>query len=463
MSRRSIKEYILRKRDDYLGETPRGKSRMLDEICRTVGLTRKYVIKLLSGNIEYRERKGRGKTYGDRTLETLKKVWIEAGCPCLPYFKAQIGMWVDEYDAHVAAIKDSTKALLLRMSDRTMSRALAGEVRVKPGWAKANKHSGRNGTNEIKELVTAASGEKIMACGVPPGDIQVDTFALGGGVSADNFFWILNCTDRKTQWLELSPAWNRAQHTTLEALKRNMRRFPFAFTSMHPDNGGEILNHHVMAFLGQKSHAPFVWRSRPRESNDNAHVEEKNGSAGRQLFGEVRLDCPWLEKDLVELCETWSDFCNFFRPCKMLVAKEKRADGKGYRCVYDKPRTPYQRLLEEDVLSEEGRAALARRREKLVGVELLNRIKKKLKRVRRQQEKYNTAKRQHDIGVLGGGGPGSALRAAPPGTPVPAPSKTEGSQHPSRHWNHYFKEKQMSAQYLANQKPPSYLQGALSI
>ena len=51
MSRRSIKEYILRKRDDYLGETPRGKSRMLDEICRTVGLTRKYVIKLLSGNI----------------------------------------------------------------------------------------------------------------------------------------------------------------------------------------------------------------------------------------------------------------------------------------------------------------------------------------------------------------------------------------------------------------------------
>ena len=49
MSRRSTKEYILRKRDDYLGETQRGKHRMLDEICKTVGLTRKYVIKLLSG------------------------------------------------------------------------------------------------------------------------------------------------------------------------------------------------------------------------------------------------------------------------------------------------------------------------------------------------------------------------------------------------------------------------------
>lgn len=178
MSRISIKEYILRKRDDYLGETPRGKSKMLDEMCRTVGMTRKCVIKLLSGNIEYRERKGRGKTYDGKTLEALKKVWHEAGCPCLPYFKAQIGMWVDEYDAHVAVIPDSTKSLLLRMSDRTMSRALAGEVRVKPGWSRANKHSGRNGTNGIKELVPAASGEKIMACGVPPGDIQADTFAL---------------------------------------------------------------------------------------------------------------------------------------------------------------------------------------------------------------------------------------------------------------------------------------------
>ena len=463
MSRRSIKEYILRKRDDYLGETPRGKSRMLDEICRTVRLTRKYVIKLLSGNIEYRERRGRGKTYDDRTLETLKKVWIEAGCPCLPYLKAQIGQWVDEYSAHVAVIPESTKALLLRMSDRTMSRAVAGAVRVKPGWAKANKHSGRNGPNEIKERIPAASGEKIMACDVPPGDVQVDTFALGGGISADNFFWILNCTDRKTQWLELSPAWNRGQHATLEALKRCMGRFPFAFTSMHPDNGGEILNHHVMAFLGTKGAPPFVWRSRPRRSNDNAHVEEKNGSAGRQLFGEVRLDCPQLEKDLVELCEMWSDFCNFFRPCKMLIAKEKRTDGKGYRCRYDSPRTPHERLLEENVLSKEGKSELARRRTRLVGIDLLNRIKKKLKRIRRMQERYNRAKLNHDTGFLGGGGTGSALRAAPSGSPDPTPSKKGTRRQPPSHWNQHLKEKLLSAKYLANQKPPTYLQGALSI
>ena len=59
-----------------------------------------------------------------------------------------------------------------------------------------------------------------MACLVPPGDVQVDTFALGGGDPRDNFFWILTGTDRKTQWTVLSPTWNRGQHATLEALRR---------------------------------------------------------------------------------------------------------------------------------------------------------------------------------------------------------------------------------------------------
>ena len=463
MSRRSTKEYILRKRDDYLGETQRGKHRMLDEICKTVGLTRKYVIKLLSGNIAYRERKGRGKTYTGESLAVLKAVWIEAGCPCLPYFKAQIGMWLEEYATHVAVIEDGVRNLLLKMSDRTMSRALSGEARVKPGWSKVNKRSGRNKTNEIKNLVPCESGEKVMAWKVPPGDVQVDTFALGGGNPADNFFWILNCTDRKTQWEELSPTWNRGQHTTLVALRHNMERYPFSFTSMHSDNGGEILNHHVMAFLGKMEHAPFVWRSRPRKSNDNAHVEEKNGSSGRQLFGEIRLDCPELEKDLVELCEMWSDFRNFFCPCKMLISKTKRIDGKGNKCVYDKPKTPYQRLLEENVLSDEERAALEKRKAKLCGIDLLAKIKRKLARIKRIQERYDAAKAKHDKRFLGGEGTGSPLRGTPSGTPVPLPSKSVAEHSISPHWNQYLKEKKISAEYLANQKPPNYLEGALSI
>ena len=84
----------------------------------------------------------------------------------------------------------------------------------------------------------------------------------------------------------------------------------------------------------------------------------KNGSVGRQLFGEVRLDRPELEKDLVELCEMWSDFTNHFRPSKMLIGKTKRVDGKGFKCIYDTPGTPYQRVLDDPDVPEEAKDAL---------------------------------------------------------------------------------------------------------
>lgn len=471
MSRKSIKEYILRKREDYLGETFQRKSKILDEVCHTTGLSRKRVNKLLRGTIEYKEHKGRGKTYTGNTIDVLKAIWIEAACPCLPYFKVQMAMWIEEYSTRVAVVDNKTKALLLKMSSRTMARALDGVDRIKPGWAKANKHSGRNQNNEIKRAVTSASGESIRACNVPPGDIQVDTFALGGGNSADNFFWILTATDRKTQWTELSPAWNRGQHTTLLAFQRIERRFPFQMMSIHSDNGGEILNHHLMAYFSQKQNAPYVWRSRPRKSNDNAHVEQKNSSVGRQLFGEVRLDYPDIEKDLIELCEMWSDFTNFFRPSKMLVEKTKRADNKGFKCVYDTPKTPYQRVLEDPNVPHEVKSAIKLRRAKLSGIDIAHRVKKKLARIKRMQEQYNRAKATHNKAVLNWdmmnmiprvAGSDSALRAAPSGTSSPRHSRNHQTEA-KRMRKKCLQEKKLSVAYLANQKPPTYLSGVVSI
>ena len=273
MSRKATNEYIGTKRRAYAQADRAKRTRILDEVCETTGYERKYANRLLTGNRKFRERKGRGKTYGDVVAEVLKRVWREAGCPCLPYFKAEVGRWAEEYAAQVAHIKQDVRAQLLAMSDRTMSRLLSGEVRVKPGWAKGNKRSGRGAHNEVKDNTPCASGEVIMACNVPPGDAQIDTFALGGGDPSDNFFWILDGTDRKTQWTVLSPTWNRGQHATLEALRHIEGKFPFDILAMHSDNGGEALNSHVAAYLGSKTKKPFLWRSRPRNSNDNAHVE----------------------------------------------------------------------------------------------------------------------------------------------------------------------------------------------
>lgn len=461
MSRQSIKEYIREKRVAY-GRTfsRQTRHRIISEVCETTRYSRKYVINLLNGRVRYRKRRGRGKRYGDAEARVLAAIWREAGCMCAPYLHADIAMWLDEYERYVANIDRDVREAIARMSASTMSRLLRGLPRVKPGYTRTNKRSGRN--DALKNAIPCHSGESVMACRVPPGDVQVDTFALGGGDASDNFFWILNGTDRKTQWTVLSPTWNRGQHATLEALRRIERKFPFRITSLHSDNGGEIINHHVAAFLGRNRPGMYVSRSRPRKCNDNAHVEEKNSSVGRQLFGERRIDCPDLLEDMIRLCEEWSDFCNFFRPTKMLVGKVKRSDGKGYSCRYDRPRTPYQRLLDEHVLSRDEEARLTACRNALHPIELRHRLVKRLRRILRRQEEYSAAKRSHDKAFLESALPDSSLRDAPSGTSDPGALQVGGitllPKPPS-----IRKQRLKSTQYLTNRKTPAYLHGTLSI
>ena len=231
MSRMATNEYIGAKRRAYAQANRAKRTRILDEVCETTGYERKYANRLLTRNREFREHKGRGKTYGDDVAAVLKKVWREAGCPCLPYFKAEVERWVEEYATQVAHISPDIRAKIVAVSDRTMSRLLSGEVRVKPGWSRGNKRSGRGARNEVKANTPCASGEAVMACNVPPGDTQIDTLALGGGDPSGNFFWILDGTDRKTQWTVLSPTWNRGQHATVvgaAALRRGQVRLPLS-------------------------------------------------------------------------------------------------------------------------------------------------------------------------------------------------------------------------------------------
>ena len=56
MSRKSKAEYIGEKRRAYACASAAKRRQILDEVCETLCYTRKYVIKLMTGNIRYRER-----------------------------------------------------------------------------------------------------------------------------------------------------------------------------------------------------------------------------------------------------------------------------------------------------------------------------------------------------------------------------------------------------------------------
>src|SRR3954447_23517217 len=121
-----------------------------------------------------------------------------------------------------------------------------------------------------------------------------------------------------------------------------LQRLPFAVRELHPDNGPEFLNAHLVRFWGAQLPGLALSRSRPYHKNDNRFVEQKNSSLVRAYFGNARLDTPEQCAALNALYERMWLYYNLFQPVLHLVAKT--AVGTQVRRRWDTAQTPYERL-----------------------------------------------------------------------------------------------------------------------
>src|SRR5438045_8071363 len=128
--------------------------------------------------------------------------------------------------------------------------------------------------------------------------------------------------------------------------------------NFHTDNGTEFLNWALHSYLtGRPVKLPWT-RSRAYRKNDNAHCEQKNWTHVRQLFGHDRFGHPELVALMNDLyANEWSQFTNHFKPTFKLLRREKNG-GKTKRIYENKPKTPYQRLLESPDIADTTKARL---------------------------------------------------------------------------------------------------------
>jgi len=152
---------------------------------------------------------------------------------------------------------------------------------------------------------------------------------------------------------------------------------PFTLLAINSDSGSEFLNRKMLEFTKHGTRVKFT-RSRPYKKNDNCWVEQKNFTHVRELFGYERFD----EEVLVNLMNEiytkyWNPLQNYFLPTFKL--KEKIRIGAKIRKRYDKPKTPYDRLLESECLNKEQKECLIERKSKLNPFELKSNLEKKLK------------------------------------------------------------------------------------
>lgn len=213
-----------------------------------------------------------------------------------------------------------------------------------------------------------------------PSYLEADTVAHCGNSLAGNFAWSLTLTDIHSAWTENRATWNKGSagvNAQIQDIENNLSFELFGFDC---DNGSEFLNHHLVRYFTKRDNAVQFTRSRPYYKNDNAHVEQKNWTHVRHLFGYDRFDNPKLIDLMNDLYKNeWSAYQNHFCPVMKLVEK-KKINSRYYK-RYDVPQTPYQRLMVSASISQETKTRLQKQHHSLNPFALKRAIEQKLKRI----------------------------------------------------------------------------------
>ena len=199
----------------------------------------------------------------------------------------------------------------------------------------------------------------------------MDMVAHCGNSVAGSHVHSLVLTDIASGWTEAAAMVVREQ-TLVSVTVENVRaRLPFPMLGLDVDNDSAFINDTLVNYC--KERGIELTRSRAYKKNDQAWIEQKNAAVVRRLVGYGRLEGAGTAAALDKLHDTARLYVNFFLPSFKL--KSKTRDGAKVSKKYEKPATPYQRLLASDRISDEHKERLRSAFAELDPVQLLSQIR----------------------------------------------------------------------------------------
>ena len=366
-------------RNRYKRASKKEKSIILNEFIQTTGYTnRKYAIRILNKrevtevlSIKDRKqerpknRKGK-RIYKDEVIRCLRKLWAfywyKCGKYLAPIIREQMPFLVlhRKPDFHITP---PIKAMLLTISPATIDRCLKTDRDALRGKGLSGTRLGE--TALLRRIPVRTHYSDIER--KTPGFMQVDTVHHCNDRDSGEFLLTLTAADVASGWIELFALPNKAHTWALRSMQSLQSSLPFPLLELHSDNGSEFVNRDTVNWR-DVAKTLLLTRSRPRHKNDNCFVEQKNGAVVRNYIGFARFDS---QEEYAALAKVYQSLCpllNFFIPTKKLLSKSSLGPKTIKR--YDHPQTPFSRLMESPVLSQEDKDHLSQRRSLLNPVEL---------------------------------------------------------------------------------------------
>ncbi len=276
-------KYLRMMQKRYKGADREGKSELLEEMEAVTGQHRKHLIRQMNGPIErQRRRRERGRTYGPEVTYALGVIAESLDHICAERLQPNL-VWMAQ---HLAAhgellVSDDLLEKLGRVSVSTVRRLLARQPRDRPRLP-------RKGPEQANRLAREIPAQRLPWQLQEPGHFEVDLVHHCGISASGHYIHTLQMIDVATGWSERVALLGRSYVAVRDGFKRILARLPFRVLEVHPDNGSEFLNDHLVRFWKDVAKVEHLSRSRAWHKNDNRFVEQKNDTLVRRYLGSMR-------------------------------------------------------------------------------------------------------------------------------------------------------------------------------
>ena len=262
-------------RDRYQRSSKGDKGRILDEFIAITGHYRKHGIRLLaqSGDGEGKPSSLRGqRIYDEAVREAVIVVWEAADRICGKRLKSALPYLVESMERHGHLVLDAeVRRRLLAASAATLDRLLK-PIRTTAGSRRKRRRRQSMG-RQVPVRTYNDWGQPL------PGFLEIDLVAHCGGPLSGSFIHSLVATDICTGLTEAVPLLAREQSLVVEGLAAIGDRLPFAMRGIDSDNDSVFINETLLNYCAGLG-IEFT-RSRAYRKNDQAWIEQKNGSVVR--------------------------------------------------------------------------------------------------------------------------------------------------------------------------------------
>lgn len=354
------RKYLKRMYRRYKDADRPTKGQLLTEMEAVTGLHRKSLVRLLTPEgLERKPRQHqRGCTYDHHLDDALRVIAETLDYVCAERLQPVLVTTAEDLARHAELhLTEAVRAQLAAISVSTLRRHLARLRQDEPCLPRARP---------TRSAVAAAIPMRRIAWDeAVPGHFEVDLVHHCGRSASGDYVHTLQMIDVATTWSERVAVLGRSQRAMHAAFERIEARLPFPILEVHPDNGPEFLNDHLVRYFRDRAQPIDLSRSRPYHKNDNRFVEAKNFTLVRAYFGDARFDTLAQQRLLDYLYDQMWLYYNAFQPVLRLAQKERlEADGQTrLRRKWDVAQTPLARLCATDVLDPSAHALLLKQRD----------------------------------------------------------------------------------------------------